>query len=473
MTNWLPNLQASDGPLYVRIADQIEQAINTGTLASGSKLPPQRNLAYDIGVTIGTVSRAYSMVRERGLVSGEVGRGTYVLGSPDNDDTASGIDPISARLVGTRATNAPPGKLRFDTTAATDVGQSAIVTDILSAICREQPNEISSYTRNFPAHWLEAGCQWLKRGDWQPAQESIVPTLGAHAAVIAAVSVITAPGDRIVFEHVTYSQVSRGTALLGRQTALVDSDAHGVIPEDFERICVQQHPKLAFLMSGAQNPTLVTMPEERRRAIAAIAKRHNVFLVEDNLYGATANDDIPLLAEIAPERTFLVGGLSKSVAAGVRGGWIACPPHLAQRVRIAHKMVSGGLPFLLAELAARLVLSGMADAIRAKVSEEVGIREAHARNIFDGLDFNSHPRVPFLWLKLPDPWLSGTFRQAAFAEDILIDDEDEFKAGRSEKTFHRVRIGLSSPTEREAVVGGLMRLRRLLENGPTGYDSPA
>lgn len=472
MTNWLPDLQASDGPLYVRIADQIEQAISTGMLASGSKLPPQRNLAYDIGVTIGTVSRAYTMVRERGLVSGEVGRGTYVLGSAQDNDPAA-VDPVSAKLVGTRAANAPPGKLRFVTTAATDVGQSGVVTDMLTDICREQPNEIASYTRNFPVQWLEAGRRWLKRDDWQPAIESIVPTLGAHAAVIAAVSVITAPGDRIVFEHVTYSQVSRGTALIGRQTVLVESDAHGVIPEDFERVCVQQHPKLAFLMTSGQNPTLSIMPEERRRAIAAIARRHNVFLIEDNLYGGTVDAGIPLLAEIAPDRTFLVGGLSKSVAAGVRGGWIACPPHLAQRVRIAHKMVSGGLPYLLAELGARLVLSGMADAIRTKVSAEVEAREAHAREIFAGLDFNSHPRVPFLWLKLPDPWLSGTFRQAAFAEDILIDDEDEFKAGRSERTFYRVRIGLSSPDSRADVVAGLQRLRRLIAHGPTGYDSPA
>lgn len=471
MTNWLPDLQASDGPLYVRIADQIEQAINTGALASGAKLPPQRNLAYDIGVTIGTVSRAYSMVRERGLVSGEVGRGTYVLGTPENDNPA--IDTISARLVGTRAANAPPGKLRFDTTAATDIGQSLAVTDILAAICREQPNEIASYTRNFPRHWLEAGQRWLGSGHWQPSIDSIVPTLGAHAAIIAAVSVITSPGDRIVFEHVTYSQISRGTALLGRQTALVESDAYGVIPEDFERVCVQQHPKAAFLMSTAQNPTLAVMPEDRRRAIVAIAKRHNVWLIEDNLYGASVNNGIPLLAEIAPDRTFLVGGLSKSVAAGVRGGWVACPPHLAQRVRIAHKMVSGGLPFLLAELAARLVLSGTAEAIRTAVSDEVQAREAVARDIFAGLDFVSHPRVPFLWLKLPDPWLSGTFRQAAFAEDILIDDEDEFKAGRSEKTFHRVRIGFSPPVDRADVVAGLARLRRLIEHGPTGYDSPA
>jgi len=473
MTNWLPDLQASDGPLYVRIADQIEQAISTGALIAGSKLPPQRNLAYDVGVTIGTVSRAYTMVRERGLVSGEVGRGTYVLGSPPEGDNFAANDLVSARLVGTRATHAPPGKLRFDTTAATDVGQSAAVTDILSELCREQPNEIASYTRNFPPQWLEAGRRWLRQGDWQPALESIVPTLGAHAAVIAAASVITSPGDRIVFEHVTYSQVSRGTTLIGRQTVLVESDAEGIIPEDFERVCVQQHPKLAFVMSSGQNPTLSIMPESRRRAIAAIAKRHNVFLIEDNLYGGTMETGIPLLAEIAPDRTFLVGGLSKSVAAGVRGGWIACPPHLAQRVRIAHKMVSGGLPYLLAEVAARLVLSGTADTIRAKVSEEVRAREAHAREILASLDFNSHPRVPFLWLKLPDPWLSGTFRQAAFAEDILIDDEDEFKAGRSEKTFHRVRIGLSSPESRDDVVHGLTRLRRLLEHGPTGYDSLA
>jgi DNA-binding transcriptional MocR family regulator len=165
----------------------------------------------------------------------------------------------------------------------------------------------------------------------------------------------------------------------------------------------------------------------------------------------------------------------------VRGGWIACPPHLAQRVRIAHKMVSGGLPFLLAELASRLVLSGTADTIRTKVSEEVGAREAEARAILAGLDFNSHPRVPFLWLKLPDPWqlklpdpwLAGTFRQAAFTEDILIDDEDEFKAGRSEKTFYRVRVGFSSPESRAEVAAGFRRLRNLLTHGPTGYDSPA
>ena len=80
MTNWLPDLSQGTGPLYLRLADQIERDIGSGKLPAGDKLPPQRNLAYDVGVTIGTVTRGYAVARERGLVSGEVGRGTYVLG---------------------------------------------------------------------------------------------------------------------------------------------------------------------------------------------------------------------------------------------------------------------------------------------------------------------------------------------------------------------------------------------------------
>ncbi|MGG2475509.1 GntR family transcriptional regulator, partial [Rhizobium sp. BR5] len=78
MTNWLPDITEGIGPIYLRLADSIEAAISDGVLQAGSKLPPQRNLAYDLGVTIGTISRAYGLIHERGLVSGEVGRGTYV-----------------------------------------------------------------------------------------------------------------------------------------------------------------------------------------------------------------------------------------------------------------------------------------------------------------------------------------------------------------------------------------------------------
>ena len=470
MTNWLPDLSRGSGPVYMRLADSIESAIASGALPAGGKLPPQRNLAYDIGVTIGTIGRAYALVHERGLVAGEVGRGTYVL---DRTQVAPNeqADPLTLSLGGTRAIDAPPNKIRFDTTAAPDLGQGKIVGGILGEIGEQHMAEVSSYSRHFPTNWFTAGRLWLARNGWTPDAENIVPTLGVHAAAIAVISAMSAPGDKIVFENLSYTQVSRSARILGRRTIIVDSDEHGIIPDDFERVCHQQHPKIAFLMPTAHNPTLATMPAARRVAIADIARRHGVWLIEDDLYGGMTGDDAPLLASLAPERTFLVNGLSKSVAAGVRGGWVACPPHFAQRIKVTHKMITGGLPFILAETAARLVESGEAERIRAACVKELASRQAVVREHLGGFDFVSHPHVPFLWLKLPEPWLSGTFKNAAYQEGVLVDDEDEFKAARSERVFHRVRVAFSSPGGSAELAKGMMILRRLLESGVSSYDS--
>ncbi|WP_421925361.1 PLP-dependent aminotransferase family protein [Neoaquamicrobium sediminum] len=465
MTNWLPDLSHGTGPLYTRLADRIEADIGRGVLPPGGKLPPQRDLAYDLGVTIGTVGRAYAVLRERGLVNGEVGRGTYVLG--ENESTTS---PQAAPFGGTRGAIPGEDKLRMDSTAAPEVGQAPIVGEFSREIVRRHPDAIVNYVRAPTPDWLEAGGRWLATGGWRPSPETIVPTLGGHAAILAVIAAVTAPGDRIAFDQLTYSSVARSANLIGRRILSIGADGNGTDPGDFERLCAQQHPKLAFLIPGLHNPTLTVMPENRRREIVEIARKHNVWLVEDAIYAALLEDQPVSIAELAPERTFHVGGLSKTVAAGVRAGWVACPPHLAPRVQVAYKMLTGGNPFLMAELAARLVLSGQADAIRSRVAAELQLREKLARDLLAGHDFASHDHAPFLWLKLAEPWLSGTFRQAAANEGVLIDDEDEFRSGRTEQIYHRVRVGFSSLPRTDAE-DGFNRLRSLLDNPMAGYDS--
>ncbi|MCZ4073620.1 aminotransferase-like domain-containing protein [Agrobacterium sp. LMR679] len=472
MTNWLPDITEGDGPIYLRLADSIEGAISDGILQAGSKLPPQRNLAYDLGVTIGTISRAYALIHERGLVSGEVGRGTYV-NERKTPAPSLPMEPAAAAFGSTRHAVDTSAEFRLNTTAAPDVGQSVLIARHIEAVTREHPHDITNYARSFPDNWCMAGVRWLSQNGWSPKPENIVSTLGAHAAVMSVMSAMTAPGDRIVFEPVTYSHISRSAALAGRRVTLVEVDENGIVPDDFERVCAQQHPKMIFLMSAGQNPTCATLPEERRRAIADIARRYGVWIVEDNLYGAMTRDAIPLIAEFAPDITFVVGGLSKSVAAGVRGGWVACPAQYSSRIRISHSMMTGGLPFMLAELNARLVNSGDAHDIRKDCIAELNGREAIARRVFAGLDFNSLPDIAFLWLRLPEPWLSGTFRNAAMKEGVLIDDEDEFKAGRTDKVFHRVRISFSGPSTREELTHAFGILRHLLDNGSAGYESVA
>ncbi len=391
MTNWIPDLSSKTGPLYLQLADAIEESIGNGSLPAGMKLPPQRNLAFDLKVTIGTIGRAYALAHERGLVTGEVGRGTYVLGDETTETELS-----ASSLAGTKHADVPTGKVRFDTTAAPDVGQHEVLARISADIHRDFPQDIASYSRYFPQHWLEAGQKWLSRNDWKPGLDTIVVTNGAQAASIAIITAFTNPGDRILFENLTYAQISRSVRLLGRRTIQAANDAYGLIPEEFERVCRQQHPTLAFLMPTLHNPTLACMPQERRQQIAEIARRYNVWLIEDDIYGVMSENDIAPLATFAPERTFVVSGLSKAVAAGVRSGWVACPAHCAQRVRVTHKMMTGGAPFLLAETGAQLVLSGAADMIHQKCRTETQAREEMARQIFAGFDFVSRPNIPFL-----------------------------------------------------------------------------
>ncbi len=469
MTSWLPDLSQETGPLYVRLANRIERDIGEGALPAGSKLPPQRNLAFDIGVTVGTVGRAYAILRQRGLVNGEVGRGTFILDGEERDRDKT--NAALSSLAGTRNVVVPAGMLTMDSTSAPDVGQAALVGKLAAEITREHPHDVTSYTRKIPQSWAEAGSRWLGRGNWTPAIDGIVPALGAHSVLLSVIAALTAPGDRIVFEELTYSSIARSANLIGRRSIGVAMDDDGIEPEDFERTCAQQHPKMAFLMPGLQNPTLTMMPEARRREIVRIARKHNVWLIEDAIYSALLDEEPVTLAELAPELTFHVGGLAKSVAAGVRGGWVACPPHFAPRVLTAYKMLTGGKPFILAEIAARLVLSGAADDIRNDVRREVEARGDMMRVGFEGYDFASHRRAPFLWMKLPEPWLSGTFKNAAANEGVLIDDEDEYKCGQADRMFHRVRIAFSAPAERRQVAAGLTVLRSLLDNRIAGYDS--
>ena len=467
MTIWSPSPRNGDGPFFVRLADGIEAAIAEGTLADGAKLPPQRDLAYDLGVTVGTVGRAYALLRERGLASGEVGRGTYVRG-PDAS-AAAALPVVPADFGGTRVHEAPADKQRFDTTAAPDVGQGPVIGAVLAEVVRDHPDDVASYSRSTPEAWREAGRLWLARGGWAPDPVDVLATLGAHSGALSAIAAVTAPGDRVVFEALTYSRLARSVRLMGRRIAAVETDAEGMVPEDFERICAQQHPKVAFLMPALHNPTLAVLPEGRRREIVRIAKRYDVWLIEDDVYGTLTDDPAQMLAELAPERTFVVNGLSKAVAAGLRGGWVSCPPHLHPRVLVAHKMITGGLPFLLAEAAARLILSGAAAEFRARTIAELAAREGLVLAALGGHDFVSAPTAPFVWLRLPGSWLPGTFKAAALREGLLVDDEDEFKPVRLDRAFHRVRISCSSGG-RAAVAEGLGRLRRLLDSGDAGYD---
>ena len=227
MTNWLPDIRRTGAPIYIEIADAMAHDIDTGTLKPGEKLPPQRNLAFDIGVTIGTIGRAYALARQRGLVTGEVGRGTYVRSSEPllsaSAAATSGPRHVAEEPV-PDGIHPAPGKLRLDSTSAPEVGQSGLITRHVAAIMADYPDKTTDYIRSLKPEWQQAGQAWLSTGGWQADAASIVPTLGVHAGMMAAIATLTAPGDKVAFEAVTYASLARAVNLTGRRPVSVPDD---------------------------------------------------------------------------------------------------------------------------------------------------------------------------------------------------------------------------------------------------------
>ena len=469
MTNWLPTIERSGNPLYIELADKIEFDIDSGTLSPGTRLPPQRNLAFDIGVTVGTISRAYALACERGLVSGEVGRGTYVLNKEEQSRTKLFRAPEAEPLPPLQGGRERSYHLGY--ASAADVGQSELIANTAGNIAKGHPTKVMDYIREVPSPWREAGQQWLSHAGWKPELEQIVPTNGAMAAGVSVIASVTIPGDKIAFEGLTYCSIARSAALLGRRIVVTDFDKHGMIPEAFEKLCAQQHPKILFMMPTVQNPTLATLSRERRMAIAEIAHKYNVWIIEDAIYAPLIDDQVPPMAHFAPELTFHVGGLSKSVSAGIRSGWAACPPRFAERIANAHKMVTGGGAYWLTELASTLVLGGEAHKILRNVQSEIEARTTIARRILTDVKFKSHKYCPYIWVKLPDPWHSGTFRSALAEHNIIVSSEDDFKPTRSDQVFHGARIGFTSTQSAAELEAPFKIIRNLLESGIAGFDN--
>ena len=350
-----------------------------------------------------------------------------------------------------------------------DVGQAAQFSEMFAQIARSMPQALLDYVHVLPDHWRAAGVRYLSHNGYRPQADAIAAVNGCHAGIMAIMMTVSAPGDKIVFETGTYASIARSVALAGRRIVETPMDDDGILPDEFEKLCARQHPRLLYLMPAVNNPTLARLSGERRAAIVAICRRYNVWIIEDAIYAPLSGDREAPMAALCPELTFHVAGLSKTVSAALRSGWIACPSGFSGRIQSAHRMFSGGNSHVLKELASRVVLSGEADRILARALEVIRHRAAMLAECLDGYDIRINPTCPYAWLRLPEPWLSGAFRNAALERGIMISHEDDFKPSRSGVSFHAVRISFAQRYGDDTYRAAFATIRDLLESGVTGH----
>lgn len=449
MTSYRPQPRRDGAPKYVAIADAIAEDIGGGRVTAGTRLPPQRNVAYDLRVTLGTVSRAYGELARRGLVHGEVGRGTFVLspagaGGFVREDGGVLAPSDGVNLWMNAPAVGPHGEALRQTLAELAELPAAVATRML----QYQPSG------GAPMH-RAAGAAWLgRRGLNVPAEQVLICT-GAQHAIVTAFSAVCRPGDIVLAECLTYPGVKNAARLLGLRLEGVALDEAGVVPDAFEAACRRHKPAAAYLLPTLQNPTTVTMPAGRREAIAEIAARFGVAIVEDDIYGSVADGGPLPIAAIAPERVLHIGGLSKSVASGLRVSYLSCPDNLVDRAGIGLRSSNWMTAPLMAEIAARWIADGTADRLAHWQRGEIAARFAIATAAFAGFQVQGHAGCPHLWLPLPEPWRAPGFVDALKRRGVTVTGADAFAIGRSHDVPHAVRVSLTAAESQGELRRGL------------------
>ncbi|MDN2708989.1 PLP-dependent aminotransferase family protein [Janthinobacterium sp. SUN118] len=452
LTIWLPRLAGNRGPRFLQIADALQAAVADGSLAPGDRLPPQRQLAARLDVDLTTITRAYDEARRRNLLEGRGARGTYVA-APKVELTA--ILDLSMN------TPPPPDGVDFDD----------MLKQGLSQVLMRADNELlmTYHLGGGSESDRKAGATWLAPmfGHLDAGQLLVCP--GAQAAIAALILALTAPGDVILAEPVTYPGLRAAATQFGRHVVAVAADRHGMVPEMLEEACRQHKPGLVYLNPTLQNPTAITMPERRRKELAGIAKRRNVRIVEDDPYWLLADAPPPPIATFAPQQVYYIATLSKCLTPGLRVAFVLIrDPIERERFLVALRSFALMAAPLTAALATQWILDGSADGLMEGVRREARLRHRMARDIlagrYSGLGDGLH-----VWLELPAYWNSTQLARAAASSGIAVTPAEAFATGSA--YVNAIRISLGSIKDRGRLQAGLQRLSHLLARQPESFSA--
>jgi DNA-binding transcriptional MocR family regulator len=455
MTIWSPDLDAGAEPKYLALVDALSRDIANGRLCPGSRLPTQRELANRLGIAIGTVSRAYSVAERRGIVQGEVGRGTFVRrdGATYHEGADEPMDPDVIDLSRGRLVR-PSG----DPVLGQTLKQLAQRRDLHQLIEVYQPPAGMSRHRS-------AGAAWLRRSGLEVDPDRVVITNGAqHGAAIVLAS-IARPGDLILTEQVTYSGMTALARLQQLRLQALPMDRYGLLPEALESACRSASPRALFCMSTLQNPTGRTMSLERRKELAEIIQRYGLLVLEDDVNGFLPTEPLPPLAALAQDQTFYITGTSKSLAPGLRVGYVIPPAPLLATLSATMQATTWFTAPLMAEIVTRWIESGKAEEIAQWKRQETQARYALAQGILGPWLSPSAPVSFHLWVQLPEPWRAEAFVNQARSRGVVVNSSDEFVVDR-EPAPHAVRVCLGAGLSRTRLEEGLRSLAELLHNPP-------
>lgn len=434
---------------YLKRADSIAADIASGRLRPGDRLPPQREYAYREGIAASTAGRVFAELLRRGLIVGEVGRGTFVAAPK----------PAASALMEPRHIAVD---LELNTPLLPD--QASMLTESLTRLF--QPEALASVlpatTARGTASDRQTAATFLARAGWTPHADRILFTGNGRQGIAAAIAALVPVGGRLGVEEVTYPAVKAIAARLGVTLIPLPMDGHGVRPDRLVEIHAATPLSALYLQPALHNPLGLTMSPARRRQLTEFVRAQNLIVIEDAIYAFLA-DEAPL-AVLLPEHGVVVDSLSKRIAPGLSVGFVVAPLPLVDRIAAAIRSGAWFASSIAREAAFRMMTDGTANAIVRAKRKDAARRQAIALEELSAHKIRTDPRAYHLWLELPKPWRAEQFAATAARKGIALAQASAF-AVRPGHATKAIRIALASPPLPE-LRRALQVLARLLDSDP-------
>jgi len=421
-------------PRYKSIVDDFATRIRSGALMPGAQLPTTRALMKQYGVALATASRVYAELGEIGLVVGEAGRGTFVRDASLPRTMGLAQRPVRSGMVDLGLNHALlPGQ---DEILRAGLRNLAASGD-LDALLHPAPHGGRPHDRQMFARHLR------NRGIRVSGNQVLIVN-GAQQGLAVAVMAMFQPGDVLAVDELTYPGLKNLAEQFHLDLAPVPQrpGSGGMDLDRLEALCRKRPVRGIYMMPTLHNPLGLVMSQDERSRVAALAEKYDFRILEDGAYAFLAEPAPPPIFTLAPQRTIYISGLSKSVASGLRLGFVAVPEKWVPDIENAIRVSTWTASSLSIALASMWIDDGTVDLLEDRKRKDARTRQALARRVLRGLDVRAHASSYFLWLTMPqdmrvDQVVAGLERQG-----ILVITAEPFAT--TSRVPHAMRIVLGS-----------------------------
>jgi len=462
---------ASEIPLYRQLYDAIRRQIESGGLEKGGRLPATRELAGQLGLNRATISAAYELLEADGLITGHVGRGSFVSsGAPKTGVHWSEI--LAPSLLSLPGSPAPAALASFSSSRPSEL---LFPLDDFRATCEEVIQGAEAPTilqlgspSGYPP--LRRYLLDLARAEGVARDsDDILITSGCQQAIHLLQSTLVRNGETVLLEEPVYPGMKKVFERSGAHLVGVPVGPQGIDLEALERSIEREHPRLLAITSNFQNPTGATLSLASRQALLRIVQAAGVIVVENDIYGALAyeGDAIPSLKQLDETGdTILLRSFSKIAFPGLRVGWAIGPRPLIEKLTEAKQWSDLHTDQLSQAILLRFAQSGRLEHHRQRMLT-AGRERLHA--VLDACRKYLPAEVEFtrprggmsLWMRLPEPLDAGELLPRAEREGVTYLPGRYFAVSRPQPGSLRISFAEMTP---EQIRSGIAVLGRIFKN---------